>query len=105
MLLYKKDISHIYQIPEHGRYFYPVLHPGRFSGRHIIITYLTEEMVWGNMMGEVQFALSRHKPREDAWLDFDEDPEHLEEQNNGGYLGKNGAPLPEYHPRMRAVRF
>lgn len=78
MVLYRRNESHIYRIEYEGVVYYPVLHPGRVSGRHIIITYLSEEMVWGNMMGEVTKALDNQHTRDDAALDFaDNDPDNI----------------------------
>jgi hypothetical protein len=76
-ILYRVNVASVYQIADRGRYFYPVLRPGNLSGRHVIVTYLSEDMVWGNMMFEIKLATARHNPRADALKDFyDEDPEY-----------------------------
>lgn len=69
----------VFQVEHCGKYFYPVLRRGRLSKEWVIATYLAEDMVWDNMMGEFTMSfLLPQKLRTDAPLDFDDDPE-----NNG----------------------
>jgi hypothetical protein len=41
----------VYALETAGRIYYPLMRPGDLSGRHIIVTYLSSEMVLGRMLG------------------------------------------------------
>jgi hypothetical protein len=72
--LYTYAQAEVHQVKIGSRFFYPVICPGWRSKKRIVKTFLSEEMVWNNMLfGRLVRMPESNKPRSDALLDFADD--------------------------------